>query len=91
MSNKNQNWALPTSPADLKKINDALNEISSSLTRMEAERDLIKDILQTVEDNYEIPKKYTRKVAKIFHKQNFTQFQKEQDDVESLYETVTGK
>jgi len=82
------NVIVPSSPEDRKKIFDALVEISNSLTRIEAERDLIKDILTTVEDKFELPKKYTRKLAKIYHKQNFTEVQQEQDDVETLYESV---
>jgi DNA repair ATPase RecN len=80
---------VPSSPEDKKKIRQALQEISDSLTRMEAERDLIKDILQTVEDNYKIKKKYTRRLAKVFHKQNFNQVQQDQQDLETLYESVT--
>ena len=80
---------VPSSPEDKKKIRQALQEISDSLNRMEAERDLIKDILQTVEDNYKIKKKYTRRLAKVFHKQNFNQVQQDQQDLETLYESVT--
>ena len=80
---------VPSSPEDKKKIRQALQEISDSLTRMEAERDLIEDILQTVEDNYKIKKKYTRRLAKVFHKQNFNQVQRDQQDLETLYESVT--
>jgi DNA repair ATPase RecN len=80
---------VPSSSEDKKKIRQALQEISDSLTRMEAERDLIKDILQTVEDNYKIKKKYTRRLAKVFHKQNFNQVQQDQQDLETLYESVT--
>ena len=84
------NVIIPSSPEDRKKIRGALEEISNSLTRIEAERDLIKDILQDVEDKFELPKKYTRKVAKIFHKQNFKEVQEEQSELEPIYETVTG-
>lgn len=80
---------VPSSPEDKKKIRQALQEISDCLTRMEAERDLIKDILQTVEDNYKIKKKYTRRLAKVYHKQNFNQVQQDQQDLETLYESVT--
>ena len=80
---------VPSSQEDKKKIRQALQEISDSLTRMEAERDLIKDILQTVEDNYKIKKKYTRRLAKVYHKQNFNQVQQDQQDLETLYESVT--
>lgn len=84
------NVVIPSSPQDRKAIKDALSEISNSLTRIEAERDLIKDILQTVEDNQKVPKKYTRKLAKIYHKQNYTEVQQEQDDLETLYETISS-
>ena len=80
---------VPSSQEDKKKIRQALQEISDSMTRMEAERDLIKDILQTVEDNYKIKKKYTRRLAKVYHKQNFNQVQQDQQDLETLYESVT--
>jgi archaellum component FlaC len=84
------NVAIPSSPEDRKKIMNAIQEISNSLTRVEAERDLIKDILQDIEDKFELPKKYTRKIAKIYHKQNFTEVQQEQEELESIYETVTN-
>jgi len=84
------NVIVPSSPEDRKKIRNALQEISNSLTRIEAERDMIKDILQNVEDNFELPKKYTRKIAKIYHKQNFTEVKEEASDLETLYETVTA-
>lgn len=80
---------IPSSPADRQAIKNALQEISNCLTRIEGERDLIKDILQTVQDNQNIPKKYVRKLAKIYHKQNYSEIQQEQEDIESLYETVT--
>ena len=84
------NVIIPSSPDDRKKIRGALEEISNSLTRIGAERSLIKEILQDVEDKFELPKKYTRKVAKIFHKQNFAEVKTEQEDLETIYETVTG-
>lgn len=84
------NVIIPSSLEDRKKIRGALEEISNSLTRIESERSLIKEILQDVEDKFELPKKYTRKVAKIFHKQNFAEVKTEQEDLETIYETVTG-
>lgn len=81
---------VPTSNTDRQAIQKALQEISASLTRIDAEKDLIKDILTTVQDNQNIPKKYMRKMAKIYHKQNFNEVQQEQEDLETLYETVTS-
>lgn len=83
------NVMLPSSPEDRKKIMGAVQEISNALTRIESERDLIKEILADVEDKFKLPKKYTRKVAKIYHKQNMSQVQQEQEDLVTIYETVT--
>ena len=77
-----------SSPADRKKIKDALVEISDSMLRISAERDLIKDIVKDISDNHKLPKKYINKMARIFHKQNFAITQQETDELESLYITI---
>jgi hypothetical protein len=77
-----------SSPVDRKKIKDALVEISDSMTRMEAERDLIKDIVKDVSDNYQLSKKQINRMAKIYHKQNFIMEQQEMDELETLYITI---
>lgn len=79
-----------SSPADRKKIKDALQEISDSMTRIQAERDLIKDIVKEVSDTHQLPKKYINKMARIYHKQNFQITQQEQDELESLYITIVN-
>ena len=79
-----------SNPADRKAVYDALREISNSLTRMEAERDLISETLKSVKDKFELPPKYVRTLAKIYHKQNFNQVKAEQEEVEYLYEALTG-
>jgi hypothetical protein len=82
------NVVIPSDDETKKRIRGALEEISNSMTRMGAERDLIKNILQDVEDDTQVPKKYLRKMANIFHKQNLSEVKAENDDVETLYETV---
>lgn len=82
------NVVIPSDDESKKRIRGALEEISNSMTRMGAERDLIKNILQDVEDDTQVPKKYIRKMATIFHKQNLNEVKAENDDVETLYETV---
>lgn len=77
-----------TNPADKKKIRDALFEISGSMTRIDAERDLIKDIINDLADNFELPKKAVRKIAKSYHKQNFTQEVAESEEFQELYESI---
>ena len=78
-----------SSPEDRKKIKDAVQEISNSKLRMEAERDLIKEIVKDVSDNHQIPRKIVAKIAKTFHKQNLTQEIADHEDFVEVYETVT--
>ena len=73
---------------DKAKVLGCLQEISNSLTRIEAERDLIKEILQRMQDECEIPKKLGRKLAKTYHKRNFEEEVAAQNDFVEVYETV---
>ena len=77
-----------SNPVDRKKISDALREISDSMTRMSAEKDLIKDIIADLTEKFEIPKKTVSKMAKIYHKQNFNEEVKQFEDFEILYNEV---
>lgn len=73
---------------DKAKVLGCLQEISNSLTRIEAERDLIKEILQKMQDECEIPKKLSRKLAKTYHKRNYEEEVAEQNDFQTIYENV---
>jgi hypothetical protein len=70
------------------EILSCLNEISNSLTRIEAERDLIKEILERMQEEFEIPKKLSRKLAKTYHKKNYEQEVADQEDFNNVYESV---
>jgi hypothetical protein len=73
---------------DREKILGCLQEISNSLTRVEAERDLVKEILQRMQDEFEMPKKLSRKLARVYHKRNFEEEVASQNDFQEVYETV---
>ena len=79
---------IPSSPEDRNQVKNRITEISNSLTRIEAERDHINEILTDLQDNYELPKKHMRKVAKVYHKQNLTEMKDEFSDIEEIYNTV---
>jgi len=79
-----------SSPADRKKFRDAIQEISNSMTRKEAESDLIREIVKELNAEFQLPKKIINRIAKTYHKQNFTQEKQDHEDFETLYEEVTG-
>jgi hypothetical protein len=79
-----------SSVEDRKKVFGAIREISNSMTRIEAERDLIKDIVKDVSDNYQISRKTVNKMAKVYHKQNLSQAVAEHEEFVEMYEEVTS-
>jgi hypothetical protein len=78
-------------PAARKKLFNSLQEASDSMTRIAAERDLIKEIVKAASEEHGVEKKVIAKMARIYYKQNFDQEVKEFQDMESLYEIVTGR
>lgn len=79
-----------SNPADRKKLLDCVKELSDSMLRAEAEKDLQKEAIADMAEELNIPKKYIAKVAAIYHKQNFSQIQSERDDIDALYEAITS-
>lgn len=79
-----------SNPNDRKIIRDALQEISNCMTRVEAERDLIKDIKGDLHEQFKevLSKKQIARMARIYHKQNFNQEQQEFQEFENLYAEV---
>ena len=79
-----------SNPADQKRLLGAMKELSNSMTRVEAERDFQKEAIDSVAEELNLEKKYIRKLATIYHKQNMTQFKQENEEVETLYEILVN-
>lgn len=79
-----------SNPADKLKIKKMMGEISNSYTRIEAERDLIKDTIDALSKEYEMEKKQLRKMSRTFHKQNYSTVEAEQEEFTFLYESIMG-
>jgi hypothetical protein len=67
-----------------------MQEISNSLTRTEAERDLVKDIIKETCDKFELDKKIFRRMAKVYHRRNYSEEVAEHEAFELLYENITN-
>ena len=80
---------IPSNPADRKAIYDSMKEISNSMTRIEAERDLIKNAINDICEEQNLSKKTFCKMVKVYHKQNFQQEVQSNEEFEQLYETIT--
>ena len=82
------NITIPSSEVDKKKIADCIREIDVAMTRIDAERDFIKEAAIALRDAVGVPKKYINRMARIYHKQNLTEVTTEISDLEQLYTEV---
>lgn len=79
-----------TNPKDKERLINAVKEMSNSMTRMDAERDHQKDIVDKAADETGIDKKYIKRLSSIYHRQTFAQVQTEREELEGLYEQLFG-
>ena len=77
-----------SNPADQKKLLSLLKTCSDSLTRMEAEKELIKAEIAEISEQLEIPKRLLNKLVCVYHKQNYDEEVTTNEQFVQLYETV---
>jgi hypothetical protein len=83
--------SLPSDPAARKAIKKCMDELSASMARIDGERDFIKEAIANICEEYEMSKKTFRKLAKVYHKQNFSKEVAEHEEFETMYEQLTGE
>jgi hypothetical protein len=69
---------------------DGVKEISVHLSRIEGEREAIKDIIDSVKDDINVPKKIINRFAKTYHKQNFAEQNVEDKEFAKLYVSLVS-
>lgn len=77
-----------TNPADKQKLLNVLKDCSASKTRIEGERDLIKEAVSDISKELNLPKKIINRMVKVYHKQNFDEEVAVQDQFETLYQNI---
>jgi hypothetical protein len=80
---------IPSSPTDRKEILECMKEISASMTRTEGEREFVREAIKEICDKHQLSKKTFRRMAKVYHKQNFSLELEEHEEFETMYETIT--
>lgn len=76
---------VPNDPLIQKKIKDALFEAGCSYTRIEGEKDFLKELFADLSKETDLPKAYLIKISKIAHAQNFNEVTADQESVQELY------
>lgn len=83
-----QEFVIPSSPEDRKKILDAFKEISAAKARQAAEKDLINEALAKLAEDFSIPKKILRKLANTYHNDSMDKVKHEADQLETAWEII---
>jgi siroheme synthase (precorrin-2 oxidase/ferrochelatase) len=71
-----------------KKIQDALKEMSESMTRVEAEKDFQKDVAERMLTECMVPKKDFNKLARIYHASTLAQEAAKSEEFKQFAEAV---
>lgn len=79
---------IPNDPQILKDIKDACIELSASMTRMEGEKDFQKEALKALAENTEVPVKFLKKIAALYHKSTRDQVEADGESALELYDKV---
>lgn len=80
-----------SSPADREKLFKVIKECSDAMTRAEGEKDYIKESIEIISKELQLPKKLVKRLATVYHKQNFDEEVFQQDQFETLYQKITKK
>ena len=71
-----------------KAVKGLVGEVSASMTRMEAEKDLIKEAIKAIADDHDLDKKLLSKMCKTYHKQRFHTEKQDNEEFETAYAEV---
>lgn len=91
MSIKQMQIILPTNVSTLKSIESALKEYSNTLTQIESYKELNKDIIDSLNEKYDIPKKALSKLAVMYHKQERDKQVSEMNQLDEAYDSIFEK
>jgi hypothetical protein len=77
-----------SSEKDREKLLKVLRECSASMTRMEGEKDYIRESVSEISKQLQLPKRLVNRMVKVYHKQNYDEEVATHEQFETLYETV---
>jgi len=77
-----------SNPKDREKLLSVLKTCSDSMTRISAEKELIKEEVKEICEQLQLPKRLVSRMVKVYHKQNYDEEVAVHEQFETLYETV---
>lgn len=79
---------IPSTPADQEALKKAVIDISGLMEIAAAKRAVIKEAVDAVAEEYDVPKNIVRKLARTHYAQNFNSAQAQNEDFKEAYETI---
>ncbi len=80
-----------SSAEERKRLFEKIKNISDSMTRIEMEKDTIKEATKEIVEEFQLPNKLVGKLIKTFHKDNFNEVVASEEQFQSLYVQVVGE
>ena len=74
-----------------KRVKDCMQEISNSMTRIEAEREFIKEATKSICEELQLDAKLFKRMTKVYHKQNYTEEVQNDNEFQEMYEIITNQ
>lgn len=78
-----EDFVLPSDEASRKRIAGAVNEVMDVLCLQDANRDKIKDIVDSLQEELQVPKAFVTKLAKAQHRRRLKALEGEVDTLTS--------
>ena len=75
-------------PDDQKKLFNVVRECSNSLTRIQGEREYIKEAIGSICKELNLSKRLVNKIVRTYFKQNYDEEIVTSEEFQQLYETV---
>lgn len=79
---------IPSDPETRKKLKAAVVDISDQMEIIAGHRANVKTSVEAVAEEFELPKKFIRKMVRTYFAQNFNAAQAENEDFVELFEAV---
>ena len=87
----NSTIPFPTAKEDLSVVKEVLEAINDSRTRMDAERDLIKEKKKQLKNKFGLKPKLVTKLANTLFNDDFENTQMDHDEFVEAFKKVVGK
>lgn len=85
-----QTVIVPSDPETRERLKKAIVDISNQWAIIEGHQAVVKEGIKSISEDYELPSKFISKLARAYHRQNFSSQQTEFEEFTDLYDAIIG-